>query len=93
MYRKEPAAKQAQPSSIMSFEFYKIIPSITPIGVNTANRIIIFSEKFFSSGKVLPMDIPNDMPAAPLCNQIATAKKRVELKSPVNPRASPSNIA
>lgn len=94
MYTKDPPAKQAHTSSIMSeLVAFKAMPRRTPTGVKTANKQIIPITKFYSSGKVWAIEMPSDMPAAPLCMMMATAKMRTSDALPEMPRARPSKIA
>ena len=63
---------------------------MTPNGVKIAKSKIIAVTKFYSSGKVLAMEIPSDIPAAPLCIAIATANKKTSAGFYEIPSASPS---
>lgn len=94
MYKKLPAAKQAKISSIMSLSvLLRSMPKPTPIGVKIAKRQIMPVTKFLSSGKVLAIEIPRAIPAAPLCKTIAVANKRTSYDLSESPNANPSNIA
>ena len=94
IYTKEPPAKQAHTSSIMSEPSYlRAIPNRTPNGVKIANRQIIPVTNLSSPGKAWAMDIPKAIPAAPLCMTIANAKSKTSLASPEILRASPSKTA
>jgi hypothetical protein len=54
--------------------FYKIIPIITPIGVNNENMNNNEKMKLFLLGKTFAIEMPRDIPAAPLCIMIAKHK-------------------
>jgi hypothetical protein len=94
IYRKVPPAKQLKTISIIGLlEFCKIIPIITPIGVNNENINKSEKMKLFLFGNTFAIEIPKDMPAAPLCIMIAKHKSYTWFISLEMPTAIPSNIA
>ena len=93
MYKKEPPAKQENTISTISLDPPSKIPNVTPIGVNTPNKQIMVVTNLFSSGKVFAILIPRDIPAAPLCITMASAKISTFFISLFSPRASPSKMA
>jgi hypothetical protein len=70
-----------------------LIPKITPIGVNSENMNNSEKMKLFLFGNTLAIEIPRDIPAAPLCIIIAKHKSYTWLMSFEMPTAIPSNIA
>lgn len=74
IYRNVPPARQLKTISTISLLSYNIIPNITPIGVNKENINNNENIKLFLFGNTFAIEIPRDMPAAPLCNTIAKHK-------------------
>jgi len=73
MYKNDPAARHENTISVISLDYCSINPRMTPTGVKRANIIIIVVTNLCSSGNVLAILIPRDIPAAPLWRIIANA--------------------
>ena len=71
IYRNVPPARQLKTISTISLLSCKIIPIITPIGVNKENINSNEKIKLFLFGNTFAIEIPRDIPAAPLCKTIA----------------------
>ena len=93
IYKKVPPArllKMISKSGLSPSEIFQ--PTKIPIGVKVANKIIIAITVFLPCGpKVFCMDIPSDIPAAPLWRKIASAITAVYYVVLFRPRDKPSN--